>query len=518
MADKLVTVRPSGGTYTTLAAAITGELSANADIVTMAGILSIQIEGDWSGGADTTAVNIAGFTTSALYYVNIITDSANRAGTSWSDSKYRLVIYNDAISSRDGFIRFTGLQISCTRTGSYAAVWGYAGGVDCIFDSCFIKSLANSNIYDMDRNVFRNCILLGGVTSVYLRHGGTTGATGASVIQNCIMSKGTLYGVNVESSLYAVIKNSYSGNNGGDDYYGYGTITLTTSFSEDGTKSTSTEAYSTATFTNVTSGSEDFSIPVDSGLIDVGTDLSADAIYPFDWDITGATRSGTWDVGAYEYVTSGAVDLAGVITATSTATGALSVSKTLSGSASSASTISGVLLTPKNLSGTIVSVSTVTGAITVSKTVSGSIVAQSIVSGNLQSIKYLSGSINAVSSATADLSTMSGLSGSITCQSSASGSLFVSKYLSGIVSTQSLITGNIQVNKYLSAILTAQSTASGTLSGGAVKPGIAHITFLSKTNMMTLSGKSNMTTMMGKQNANTLTGKANNITMGVGDD
>lgn len=43
------------------------------------------------------------------------------------------------------------------------------------------------------------------------------------------------------------------------------------------TGSTGSTAYSTANFTNVTSGSEDFHLPSGSALIDAGTDLSGDA-------------------------------------------------------------------------------------------------------------------------------------------------------------------------------------------------------------------------------------------------
>lgn len=39
----------------------------------------------------------------------------------------------------------------------------------------------------------------------------------------------------------------------------------------------------------------------DTEAIDAGTDLSADSIYPFDWDITGATRTGTWEIGPFNY-------------------------------------------------------------------------------------------------------------------------------------------------------------------------------------------------------------------------
>jgi hypothetical protein len=57
MANKTVTVGP-GKTYATLQAAITGEVSANANLVTMGGILNIVLY----AFKDTTAVNVTGFT------------------------------------------------------------------------------------------------------------------------------------------------------------------------------------------------------------------------------------------------------------------------------------------------------------------------------------------------------------------------------------------------------------------------------------------------------------------------
>jgi hypothetical protein len=36
-----------------------------------------------------------------------------------------------------------------------------------------------------------------------------------------------------------------------------------------------------------------------------GTDLSGDSYLPFSDDIDGQTRSGTWDIGADEYVAAG---------------------------------------------------------------------------------------------------------------------------------------------------------------------------------------------------------------------
>lgn len=60
----------------------------------------------------------------------------------------------------------------------------------------------------------------------------------------------------------------------------------------------------TATFVDATNW--DYHLAAASEGIDDGTDLSADSYYAFSTDGDGATRSGTWDVGADEYAASGA--------------------------------------------------------------------------------------------------------------------------------------------------------------------------------------------------------------------
>ena len=56
------------------------------------------------------------------------------------------------------------------------------------------------------------------------------------------------------------------------------------------------------TFTN--KAGDDFSLSVsDAYAKDLGTDLSADAIFPFSDDIIGVSRSDTWDIGAFAYIT-----------------------------------------------------------------------------------------------------------------------------------------------------------------------------------------------------------------------
>jgi hypothetical protein len=304
MADKTVTVRPSGGTYTSLQAAITGEVTANANLVTMDGILTISIEGDWSGGADTTAVNVTGFTTDANHYVDIVTDSANRAGSTWSTSKYILQRSTEthaaSLTIASPHTRINGLQVSSLGSGSAISVDNTA-----IVDSCYVKSASGSGIEIGINGAGQRVVVANSIASGCGGRGfGGHNSSMPIYYNNCAAVGNTSYGFRFAQYDAQYATNCYSGGNTAEDYYngGGGSTTLTTCRSEDGTMSTSTAAYSTSTFTNVTAGSEDLSLVAGSGLIDIGTDLSADATYPFNWDITGATRTGTWDVGAYEYV------------------------------------------------------------------------------------------------------------------------------------------------------------------------------------------------------------------------
>lgn len=312
MADKTVTVRPSGGTYTTLQAAITGEVAANANLVTMDGILTISIEGTWSS-VDTAAVNVTGFTTDATHYVNITTDSANKASIAWSSSKYILQRGNASYSIilTSPYTRLKGVQIkNAVSNGSGIQVIGNG----CIVDGChavLTYGVALDCINGVSTTItIANSIFVGGS----YRCADTSNSAGNVNLYNCIFAKSTAAGVRIANASRIKLVNCYSGGHSSTAYTTAASAIMTTCYSDDGTNSTPTAAYSTSTFTNVTAGSEDFSLVTGSDLIGAGTDLSADATYPFDWDITGATRS-TWDVGAAWFDAGG-----GGVTGTSTST------------------------------------------------------------------------------------------------------------------------------------------------------------------------------------------------------
>jgi hypothetical protein len=296
MANKTVTVRPSGGTYTTFAAAITGEIAANANLVTMAGILTISMEGTWTTD-DSTVVRISGFTTSAAYFVRVIDNSGGtyRLRASAADRLLRL---------DNAYTEIIGIRVENTQTTTGICV--NIGSANCHLDKVKLRG-GRDAIWVINNGATVPHTIINTIARGYTRYGvfGNQDPT-LTYISNCNFAGGT-HGLYCSYAEIYTIKNSYFGNSSTADLFndGSGTINLTTTRTEDGSLSTPTSAYSTATFTNVTAGNEDFSLPSGSGLIDAGSDLSADAGFPFNWDITGATRAAPWDVGAYEYVSSG---------------------------------------------------------------------------------------------------------------------------------------------------------------------------------------------------------------------
>jgi hypothetical protein len=298
MANKLVTVQPSGGDYTTLAAAITGELSANSDLTAtgLDGILTISIEDDWSSGVDTSIVNDAGFTQDSTHYLHITTDSANKSGTSWDTNKYiNSNSFGDIFTINGTYTRVSGLQISNSNSSTGLKF----SGSNCLCDSvlCNFSSISFEGIKaEGDDAIIINSIVIGSsVTTGIAVIGSNAEANNCTVV-------GCTTGISTSAAGQYLI-NCYAGNCTTD--YGGTLGTLTTCYSEDGSRSTSTATYSTSTFTNVTGGSEDLALVSGSGLLENGTNLSS-GTFPFNYDIVGTSRpqSTSWDVGASELVVS----------------------------------------------------------------------------------------------------------------------------------------------------------------------------------------------------------------------
>jgi hypothetical protein len=103
------------------------------------------------------------------------------------------------------------------------------------------------------------------------------------------------------------LKNNLANGNTTNDYYFEGghTRNTATNLSEDTSSPNNTWDSKAVTFEN--EGSDNFHLASgDTAAKDQGTDLSADAALAFSDDVDGATRSGTWDIGADEYTAAAA--------------------------------------------------------------------------------------------------------------------------------------------------------------------------------------------------------------------
>jgi len=311
-ANKTVTVKPAGqgGTYTTLAGAIAGELVANANLVTMAGILTIEIDGTWSS-ADTTAVVVDGFTTSATYYLRIYTTTAARHVGVWNTGKYILLVSNaSALQILDNYVQVDGLQITVPAQN--------AADQDSIYTTGDLPNISN-------------CIIRGSKSTTYRQTGiNLYSANGPINIWNCIVydqdnaessaGRGIYQAESGDVLVYSttviggyrcfrqvgggifVVKNCYGGNPNADGQAYLGTTSMVTCGSSDttGTAGLQNIAVNTTQFVNVSVGTEDFHLKgTGSALYSVGTNTSGDAApMNFTTDIDAQTRDSTWDVGA----------------------------------------------------------------------------------------------------------------------------------------------------------------------------------------------------------------------------
>ncbi len=307
------TVKSSGGDYTSLSG---WEAGQQADIVTAD---EIQVA-ECYAMLDSTQVIVDGWTTDATRYIQITVPAAERHDGKRNTSKYRLEVsagFTQALRILEDYVRVYGMAARNTSASvgsdAYFAQSSTTSAsvrfVDCLaYDSVGRGFWINGGA----ETILLNCVAMNlsdatvGV-GFWVRNGLATNNTYA---YNCVVANAAQYGFRVESGVVGTFKNCYSGGTGTADYSNAGTMNLTTCHAEDGTGNTTT-AFSTSSgvyFTNVTAGSEDVHIGSSSGLKDTGTDLSGDArwVHPNgSVGINGNSRS-TWDVGADEYVATGA--------------------------------------------------------------------------------------------------------------------------------------------------------------------------------------------------------------------
>jgi hypothetical protein len=285
------------------------------DLVTADKYFDVEISGTWSS-ADTTAVTIHNYTTDATRYINIYTTgSARHDGTAYKSGAYTLGVgvsssYAIVFQIHHNYTVIDGLVINMVNNGANGnctALSFYNAGSYSIIKNSIIYLTKGTGYYgksyvgisdDNKPITVYNCILFGWNNTV----SGETPNYGIQISNSGTVVYGTtLYGNYIGlAGNGQVVKNILS-QNINSDYSGTFSSSSTNNLSKDETAPAYGTYYinKTLTFTNTTAGSEDFHLVAgDTDAIDKGADLSG----TFTTDIDGTTRSGTWDIGADEYV------------------------------------------------------------------------------------------------------------------------------------------------------------------------------------------------------------------------
>ncbi|NCB43847.1 MAG: hypothetical protein EOM59_14705 [Clostridia bacterium] len=266
-----------------------------------------KIDGAWTV-ADTTAVDINGWTSGPDNYIKVYTTEAARHKGKWDDGKYRLISSISSNYIRAPYVRFDGLQISSSAN--------YSGAAN------FITGSINSSISN-------SIIKAGGIPADSLGGIANSGGIGTKVINSIVYGykNGSLVGFRgIQASIGDIsVYNTTVANCHYGFYQSHQNIKAvnTISFQNDIGHNLPKTSYISGTNYNISSdstapgssgskinaevkfistetGNEDFHLhPDDRFAIDAGTDLST----YFTNDIDGMPRSGSWDIGADELPT-----------------------------------------------------------------------------------------------------------------------------------------------------------------------------------------------------------------------
>jgi len=319
MAESVKVIDPNSGAGYDYDSLYDGEAAyaglANGDLVTLDRQVTFKCRCT-GGTADTTAVTIDGWTTSATQYIKIWTDpseSYRHNGTYETGNHYRLEVTIAAdgsiIDVEDNNVKFIGLQFTLSPSASLTygspLMFGLSSVVTgCIVDSCIFKSAASGTI-DYANGIWCGSVgtsivvvnsifydfVLGGVLACAIYQN----SSGTIRVYNCTFHNCATTVTSASSNIY-VINCIFDGSTSAD-------VTSVTST----TYSATTRATLTGTGNRVNKSfsfvsASDFHLARnDTGALGYGLNLYNDANYPFQTDIDGNDRGGSgepWSIGA----------------------------------------------------------------------------------------------------------------------------------------------------------------------------------------------------------------------------
>jgi hypothetical protein len=283
--------------------------------------------------ADTNSFTFGGWVTSATCTITVNGDYAVTSGNHYSTSYYRLESASQTVTVATDYVYLNKLQIkntAATGTAQQALYYNQSiGNVNqCVVVTNHTGDSAGTAIlvYGTAGETvnINNCVVYGANSTTGADYGIRQIVAGTLNINNCTVSGFPTAGI-LRSAGTVVVTNCAVFNNADDIS---GTVTLTYSAGDDadfdsGTGNValadSAESWN-AQFVAYTTGN--FHIVVGSALINAASDLSG----TFTVDIDGNTRV-AWDIGADEYISTGATATAHSIVKAPTTTGVGSKAK-----------------------------------------------------------------------------------------------------------------------------------------------------------------------------------------------
>lgn len=305
MADKTVTVAESGGDYASLNSALSTE-AANLTSASYYGGGPGRLIVSCSSFSDTTAAGTGtGYTTDSSYYIYVQGNYAVTSGAHYSESYYRLEVATTVFQNQEDYTVIEGVQVKLTASSGSSLHGLYTNQKSVSFKRCVVyqnfssgASGAGVMLYGAaGKNMYvENCVVYGnGISSCYnIRQI----IAGTAYINNCT-SEGNNAGITCSAGTMYVTNCAVFNNT--DDLGGTTNPTYTATDDGDAGTGNVTLGGSTQWAANFSDyAAHNFHLINGAPLIGAGSDISG--TYGYTNDLDGDTRSGSWDIGADEYV------------------------------------------------------------------------------------------------------------------------------------------------------------------------------------------------------------------------
>jgi len=268
------------------------------------GDMVLSCYNDWANGFDESYIDIKDFTTDSNHHIKIWTDPSKSGtqgnnrhdGTAESGFFINCSGNSYVFVFRVGNVIVEGLEIQQPAKPSYGVLYMTSNSLHNTFRYMIIHNVGGI-VYNGGGSTIENSIFY------------DFGSSGYSVVRFDKVRSCTVYAngcgsysnqiIVRDAECYNVLLyNSNSGTGYHDFYSCTGDYNIGSDAYVPGTNSQQSKTLNDIKFVSTTSGSEDLHIQSTSCAVDTGTDLSS----YFTDDIDGDTRSGTWDIGADEYV------------------------------------------------------------------------------------------------------------------------------------------------------------------------------------------------------------------------